>query len=321
MPYIPPETVSKAREMDLLTYLRNYEPDELVHFGGSTYCTREHDSLKISNGKWCWFSRGIGGTSALDYLIKVKDVPFLEAVERITGQTAIQPPVFVSQRKQEKPKVLLLPNASQSAAHAERYLTERGIDRELIAFCIQTRRLYESEPYHNAVFVGLDKDGKARYANLRGIDSDFIGDANGSDKRYSFGIPAVGKSDTLHLFESAIDLLSFGTLLRMEGIDWRRDNLLSLAGVYKPRNRVEDSTLPAALKQYLSDNHIRKVVLRLDNDCAGRLAAHTIQTLLAKQYGFASTIRLPPQGKDYNDYLCIRRGLAITKRREKAAAR
>ncbi|WP_418433219.1 hypothetical protein, partial [Bilophila wadsworthia] len=26
---------------DLLTYLQTYEPQELVHFGGSTYCTRE----------------------------------------------------------------------------------------------------------------------------------------------------------------------------------------------------------------------------------------------------------------------------------------
>ncbi|MEY8313188.1 DUF3991 and TOPRIM domain-containing protein [Oscillospiraceae bacterium 42-9] len=322
MPYIPPETVTKAREMDLLTYLRNYDPDELVHFGGSTYCTREHDSLKISNGKWCWFSRGIGGTSALDYLIKVKEIPFLDAVERITGRAAIQPPVFVSQRKQEKPKVLLLPKASRNADRAEAYLAGRGIDRELIAFCIQTGRLYESEPYHNAVFVGLDKEGKARYANLRGIGSDFIGDANGSDKRYSFGIPAAGQSSTLHLFESAIDLLSFGTLLKMEGIDWRRDNLLSLAGVYRPRNRVEDSTLPASLKQDLADNpHIRKVVLRLDNDTAGRLAAHTIQTLLFQQYGLTSTIRPPPHGKDYNDYLCIRRGLAITKRKERSQGR
>lgn len=75
MPYIPPEVVARAREMDLLTYLRTYEPQELVHFGGDTYCTREHDSLKISNGKWCWFSRGIGGYSALDYLIKVKKCP------------------------------------------------------------------------------------------------------------------------------------------------------------------------------------------------------------------------------------------------------
>ena len=83
MPYIPPEVVARAREMDLLTYLRTYEPQELVHFGGSTYCTREHDSLKISNGKWCWFSRGIGSYSALDYLIKVKEMPFTQAVETI----------------------------------------------------------------------------------------------------------------------------------------------------------------------------------------------------------------------------------------------
>ena len=37
MPYIPPEVVEKARAMDLLTYLKNYEPQELVHFGGNTY--------------------------------------------------------------------------------------------------------------------------------------------------------------------------------------------------------------------------------------------------------------------------------------------
>ena len=71
MRYIAAEDVAKAKEMDLLTYLRNYEPQELVHVSGNTYCTREHDSLRISNGKWCWFSQGIGGRSALDYLIKV----------------------------------------------------------------------------------------------------------------------------------------------------------------------------------------------------------------------------------------------------------
>lgn len=67
MRYIAAEDIAKAKEMDLLTYLRNYEPQELVHVSGNTYCTREHDSLRISNGKWCWFSQGIGGRSALDY--------------------------------------------------------------------------------------------------------------------------------------------------------------------------------------------------------------------------------------------------------------
>ena len=71
MPYIPPEVVAKAKEMDLLTYLKNYEPGELVHFGGSTCCTRTHDSLKISNGKWCWFSRGIGGKTSLKISLRI----------------------------------------------------------------------------------------------------------------------------------------------------------------------------------------------------------------------------------------------------------
>lgn len=72
MPYIAPEVVQEAKRMDMLTYLKNYEPYELVHFSGNTYTTKTHDSLKISNGKWMWWSRGIGGRSAVDYLIKVR---------------------------------------------------------------------------------------------------------------------------------------------------------------------------------------------------------------------------------------------------------
>lgn len=71
-----------------MTYLKHYEPQELVHLYGGTYCTREHDSLKISNGKWHWWSRGFGGVSALDYLIKVKGYPFIQAVEVILGRAA-----------------------------------------------------------------------------------------------------------------------------------------------------------------------------------------------------------------------------------------
>ena len=56
MPYIPPSVVREVKRMDLLTYLKNYEPYELVHFSGNTYTTRTHDSLKISNGKWMWWS-------------------------------------------------------------------------------------------------------------------------------------------------------------------------------------------------------------------------------------------------------------------------
>ena len=85
MPYYTEEQILKARSIDLLTYLQTYEPTELVHVRGNTYCTRDHDSLKISNGKWMWWSRGFGGSSALDYLIKVKGLQFMDAMQILTN--------------------------------------------------------------------------------------------------------------------------------------------------------------------------------------------------------------------------------------------
>lgn len=319
MAYIPPETIEKARQVDLLTYMKACEPDELVHISGNHYCTREHDSLKISNGKWYWFSRGFGGYNALDYLIKVKEVPFMEAVERITGQVPYQPPVVSEQHKQKQPKVLLLPKVSPCTTHAFNYLRSRGLDEEIIHFCFQSGRIYESLPYHNVVFVGLDKYNKPRYANLRGIGTDFIGDANGSDKRFSFSIPAQG-SATLHLFESAIDLLSYATLVKQHGGNWQRDHLVSLAGVYKPKENLQESSLPLTLKRYLTEYpNIQKIILRLDNDRTGGYMAKALVALLSDRY--VVSVQPPPSGKDYNDYLCMSLGLPITHRKGKAQER
>lgn len=319
MPFIPPETIEKARQVDLLTYLQTCEPNELVHLSGNHYCTREHDSLKISNGKWYWFSRGFGGYNALDYLIKVKEVPFMEAVERIIGQVAYQPPNRTGVSKTAKPKVLLLPQASPNASRVHAYLRSRGIDSDLIDFCIQMGRLYESTPHHNAVFVGLDKYNKPRYANLRGLGTDFVGDASGSDKRFSFSIPAPS-SDTVHLFESAIDLLSYATLVKMNGSNWNREHMVSLAGVYKPKEELQESSMPLALKRYLSEHpNIRFITLRLDNDATGGRAAKALVSMLSDRYEVS--VQPPPYGKDYNDYLCMKLGLPITHRKGKTQER
>ena len=312
MGYVTREMIDRAKEMDLLTYLQTYEPQELVHFGGSTYCTREHDSLKISNGKWCWFSRGIGGRTALDYLIKVKEIPFTEAVERIVGRAAERPPISCTRQQPERTKALLLPQVSRCATHAIEYLHRRGIDDELIDFCIRTGRLYESYPYHNVVFVGKDKDGQPRYACLRGIGTDFKGEATGSDKRFSFSIPAEEPSPVLYLFESAIDLLSFATMAQADNLPWRSQHLLSLAGVYQPKKNLTERHLPLALSQYLRDHReIQTIYLCLDNDLAGRSAADAIRQQLAGRYVVLDGF--PCQGKDYNDWLCLRKGLPITR--------
>ena len=85
---IDPDELERIRQIDLLTYLREFEPSNVEEVKGTTnvYRTVDHDSLKISNGKWFWWSQGIGGYSALDYLIKVRDYSFMEAVEILTGK-------------------------------------------------------------------------------------------------------------------------------------------------------------------------------------------------------------------------------------------
>lgn len=127
MPYIPKDQIAAAREMDLLTYLRRFEPQELVHVGGNTYATRTHDSLKISNGKWCWWSRNIGGTNALDYLTTVEGVSFLDAVQRVLGEPPHVPPK--SEPTAPLPKTEFkgrLPYLERREIHPEKYKLPPG---------------------------------------------------------------------------------------------------------------------------------------------------------------------------------------------------
>ena len=109
------------------------------------------------------------------------------------------------------------------------------------------RPLYSGR-YHNAVFVGKDETGTPKYAAYRGLGSStFKGDASGSDKRYSFRLLAREPCQSVHLFEAAIDLLSYATFLKCEGKDYKAENLLSLSGVYQPKKESKNSKVPIAL--------------------------------------------------------------------------
>lgn len=58
MPGVTKEQIARAKEWDLLSYLQAREPQELKRCGAGEFCLRSHGSLKISNGKWHWHSRG-----------------------------------------------------------------------------------------------------------------------------------------------------------------------------------------------------------------------------------------------------------------------
>lgn len=304
MPYYTEEQIKKARSIDLLTYLQTYEPTELIHVRGNTFCLREHDSLKLSNGKWFWWSRGFGGTSALDYLIKVKGLPFIEAMNILTDNSRdfqLETPKICNRDNSTTERKLLLPEKCDTNLEVIRYLTGRGIDREIIRDCIDEGLLYESLPYHNCIFVGYDETGKAAYACYRATNGERImGDAAGSDKRYAFRINHAGS--TIHAFESAIDLLSFATIMKMQTGNWRAEPMVSLGGVYAPSPNRPGIKIPAALDNALQNHsEVKTIALHLDNDYAGKTASRSIADKLGERYVIRN--QPPMVGKDYNDYL------------------
>ena len=301
MPYYDKEQVERAREMDLLTYLRLCDPGDLVKVSGENYSTRSHDSMSISNGKWMWWSRGFGGASALDYLVKVRGHPFTEAVGMILNAEGSSPPFLVQPKEEKKAKKLLLPERNSTNDQVIRYLTDRGIDRGLVERCIEKGLIYESVPHRNCIFLGFDESGVAKYASFRATKpARIMGDAAGSDKRYSFRIE--GKGSAVHIFESAIDLLSFATLEKMRTGRMPDGHMLSLAGVYQPSANPSRVKVPAALSMFL-DRHkeVNEIVFYLDNDKAGRSMTKGLAGVLGSDYRIRN--EPPKYGKDMNDEL------------------
>lgn len=309
MAYIPPELVAEARQVDLLTYLKNYEPYELVEVCRNTYTTKSHDSLKISNGLWYWFTKGVGGKSAIDYLIKVRNYTFINAVQTVLGNIKIQAPIQYRQQEKNKEKHLKIPIKAVNNDRAINYLLSRGIDKDIINYCVKNKLLYQEEKTNNVVFIGYNNDNIPSYAFCRATNQErFMREATGSNKRYSFKIKADKENNIVHLFESSIDLLSYATLLNLENKNWRAENLLSLGGIYSSKYDVEKTKIPVSLTEFLEKNpNVNEIHLHLDRDLAGRNASSFFQQVLSEKYKiFDDTI---PFGKDVNEYLCLKTGI------------
>lgn len=296
--YVEKEELEKARQVDLLTYMEQREPDNLVKLSPHVHRLVEHDSVILSHGLWQQKSTGIGGRSALDYLVKIRGLSLPEAVSLVLSGSYL--PVSAYLPPQKEMDTFRLPPPNENNKRVCDYLTGRGIDREIIDFAIAQGILYESAIHHNAVFVGRDYGGTPAYAALRGTgNSKFRGEVTGSKKMFSFRVEGI--SSTLHVFEAAIDLLSYLSLQRIWGRDWTLDSYLSLGGI-----AAKAMNLPAALAEFLAHRGPKTVVLHLDNDEMGRQATAKILKVLPENVTGKDSPA--PAGKDINDYLCLVRG-------------
>lgn len=311
MAWVTKEEISNAKRYDLLTFLQHTNPYDLVKKSANEYGLKSHGSLKISNGLWNWHSHGIGGRTALDYLIKVKGYKFTDAVIEINRRmgnehcqnnvnNTASPPNCEGISDE---KVLRLPERNENNDEMIRYLTARGLDRIIIDSLIKSGTGYEEKVHHGIIFIGRDESGVPRHAAYRSTQGDNKrGDCRGSDKRYAFRLEKKDAA-TVRVFESAIDLLSYMNLRILWRKDFKNDSYISLAGITLP-TADGNIRLPSALENYLSRNpQTKKIVLHLDSDDAGIRASQAIRKALNGRYDVE--VSLPPAGKDYNDYLRI----------------
>lgn len=283
--YFTDEQKEQARRTDLAELLRRQ--GEKLKRSGSEYEWRD-GSAKVTIRGNLWFHQyEKEGGDAIDFVRRFYDKNYPEAVEYLLGGcggTLITSPPIV---KEVKP--FELPPSNDTMHRVYAYLTRtRGIDKNVLQTFADSGMIYESEKYHNAVFVGYDTDGIPRHAHKRGTGQTSIykGNVDSSMPEYSFHWSGTDRH--LCLFEAPIDMLSF---ISMHQRGWKKHSYAACCGV---SDRV--------LWQMMADNpQIDTVYLCLDNDEAGQKANKRISEALFVK-GIKHEI-LVPIHKDWNEDL------------------
>ncbi|MEG1427137.1 MAG: DUF3991 and TOPRIM domain-containing protein [Oscillospiraceae bacterium] len=298
--YIPltKEQIARAQHSDLIAFLRSR--GENIHPSGTRWIWSRHDSVRIQGYMWYQNSTQKSG-AAVAFVEYFYGVSFPEAVLMLLKlQVGTYTPANLPKQSRNTKFVLPARNADMRRAYS--YLTvTRGLASDIVADFMESGSIYEDER-HNVVFVGFDQQGKPRSAHKRGTytlgEKKYRGDVKNSEKR--FGFASRGKSDTLFIFEAAIDLLSFITL--HHDTPWHLDSYVSLSGLSEE-----------ALKQTLNDApYIKCLHFCLDNDMSavnsqgnpenhGQISAN----FFAEKYrsiGYKTDV-VTPTKKDWNEVL------------------
>ncbi len=278
----------QARMTDIADLLRRQ--GETLKRSGKEYEWRNGSEKVTIRGNLFYHQYEGEGGDAIDFVRRFYNLDYPEAMEYLLGGTngtlKTAQPVL-----QKPPEPFVLPKRNDNMRRVFAYLlSKRGIDRDVLYTFVRENMIYESAEYHNVVFVGYDKDGKAVHANMRGTggESTFKGNAPNGIPEYSFH--RTGTDDTLYLFEAPIDMLSYISLHK-DG--WKQHSYAAGCGVSE---RV--------LFQMLIDNpNLEKIYLCLDSDDAGQKAAKRISDRM--RFSGLKTEILIPIHKDWNEDLLL----------------
>ena len=282
-----------AKQTDLAAFLKSR--GENVKRSGSEYeWVGHHITLR---GHQFYDQYEQRGGTAVDFVQEHYGLSYPDAVQLLLGSDAASVPVseYRHRENDRQPdsgrQPFELPPANENMRRVYAYLIkQRCIDRDVIYHFAHRGLLYEDAQYHNAVFVGTDRDGNPRHAHKKSTslnDSSYRGNQTGSDAAFSFH--HIGRSSTVYVFEAPIDMLSFITMYPEA---WREHSYVTLCSV-----------ADHALFRQLEDNpYLKKVILCLDNDDAGQQATKRIADKL-RDRGYRDVSGYVPTLKDWNDDL------------------
>ena len=245
--------------------------------------------VTIRGNLWFHQYEQVGG-DAIDFACRFYGMDYPEAVQLMLSMGVST----VREKVEPFPqKPLEIPPKHENMRRVYGYLIRRrGIDKDVLDAFAYRGLVYESADYHNAVFVGTDREGKPRHIHKHSTAAQggFKGNALGSEPEYSFHW--IGGGDTLFLFEAPIDMLSFITLHKH---CWKSYSFAAACG-------VSDKVLWQTL---IDRPYITKACICLDNDEPGQKAAQRISKTLGDK-NICNKILVPTR-KDWNEDLLFLR--------------
>ena len=279
------EEIDRAKRTDIAMLLQGM--GETVRRSGSEYEWLDGGRKVTIRGNLWYHQYEMTGGDAIDFAKRFFGKSFPEAVVFLNGGSSAQLIQSLPAEKGKKP--FALPRKAADMRRLFGYLCgHRGIDRDVLLTFVRKNMVYESADYHNAVFVGYDKDNIPRHAHKRGScsQSSFKGNVDSSDPAFSFHWN--GSSGQIFLFEAPIDMLSF---ISTHKSNWQQHS-------YAAACSVSDTVLFQCMKDI---GNIDKVFLCMDNDSAGQEADRRIANKLREQ-GVEYEILVPTM-KDWNEDL------------------
>lgn len=290
------DEIKKAYEIDLVAYAES-KGEEFIK-QGQYYRHSKHDSLLVTDNKWFWNSRQVGGHGAISFARSFYGLSFPTAVLDINNRNIEKKNHIKHTDYRNKNFRYPIEYESKSQNNIKNYLVgERKIDPLIVDWLIK-KDLIAEDRMKNVIFKWRENGGKGKIVGcerqgtvLMEDGKRFKQDVANSDQKSGFQID-IGKPNKLIVFESSIDAISYWQL----NIKTLKDaRLLSMSG-------LKDMTFLHSVTCLQREGYdIEKVIMAVDNDMAGRkFIEKANESYTFKEGSFVSEF---PENKDWNEDL------------------